>query len=361
MLFMPLSVNVFGNDFEKSLDDCDFNSVEDYLKENEGIDMDFGDMVYSTVQGDGNSVFKRLLSIVGAKVRGETYKTIGGLRYIIVAAVLGGFLKNLTSSFGGTDVGETAFWINYMVAVGFGMGAFLPVIEETVSYCQSTAELLKGGLPLILTAITASGSPARAYAYNGLVTASCAAIEGAAGTYLAPVLGLCAVMNVVNRLSEEAMLEKLYATVKRCMEYCIKITAAVFTFITGLNGLASGIGENILRKGTKGVIKMVPVAGDIINGSADMGFAVLNSIKSGIGIVFTGVVIALSILPVLRVMITAWTFKIIAGIIEPVTDKRTAAFLDELGELGLLALSIMFLIGYIFIFGVIMFAAVTIG
>lgn len=352
---------VFGADLDGRLSDFSFSEAAEAFEENTGISVDFRSMVIKTASGDTEGLWSQIAGLALSRLLGEGLEAVMGLKILIVAAVLGGFLKNLAESFTDKETAETGFGVCYMLTVGTAMGAYLPMIRLLGEYSEGITEIVTGGLPLILAVIAAGGAPVRAMAYSGAVTVGSAFVSNGVNYFLVPLMKLLGVICVVNYISEEKMTEKLFEVLKAAVKYGIKGAAVIFTFIVGLNRLSSSLGESAVKKGAENIVGMVPVAGDIVKGSLDTGFAVLGSIRSGTGLVFALIIMVYALLPLVKTLTVGFAFKLIAGLTEPVCDKRIVELLDSLGDLTLLILSIEFVIGYIFVFAALIFTALTIG
>ncbi len=361
IFILSLSVCVFAGDIDDSLSDYDFEGFNSAYENTTGTKTDFKTLVKAVVTNDSESIRSALKELIISRIAGETKDVFNSLKILLVAAVLGGFFKNLISAFHDKETGEMGFAITYMITVGIALGAFFPIVGLMEDFCLSLTQITAGSLPLMLSVITASGRPASALAYNGLMSVCIVMIGRAVSVFVIPFINMSVVMCAVNYLSEEPMLEKLSDLLRAITETGIKAAAFIFTFFAGLNKLTSGLGNNVLMKGAKSAIGMVPIAGDIITGSVDTGLVFLNAVKSGVGIVFIIAVVVYAIAPILRVAAVAYAFKLLAGIIQPICDKRTVEFIDKLGDFGLVILSALFVVSYIFIFGALIFVAAGMG
>ncbi len=361
IFILCFTVCSYGQEIDDSLGELNFGGIDSAYEKITGTRTDFRGLVRDAAENNVGGIYDAFKEMVGRRIKGEVSDVLDGLRILLVAAVLGGLYKNLISAFHDKETGEIGFAVSYMLTVGIALGAFLPVVKLMEDYCEGITEITAGGLPLMLTVITAGGRPASALAFNTLMSVCIVMIGKGISLFIIPLINMSIVMCAVNYLSEEPMLEKLSELLKSIVGAGIKGAAFIFTFVAGLNKLTSGLGNNIFMTGTKSVIGMVPIAGDIITGSLDTGLSILNSIKSGVGVVFIAAVVAYAALPVLRVLITAYAFKLISGILQPLCDKRMVELLDRLGDYGLLILSVIFVVSYIFVFGVMIFVAVGSG
>lgn len=359
VIFWLLAEPVFGGELKGEISRFDYKGAQEEFFEETGIKIDFGEFVYGAVTGDG--FWERVKSLIIKRVLGEGLSSLKGIRLLIVMGILGGFLKNLTESFSNKATAEAGFWVCYMLCAGLGMGALLPMISLMKEFCGECAELVEGCLPLMLTVITAGGSPVEAISYGGLVEVSAGVTAKGAELIMAPLLQLSAVLCIVNYISEEEALGKLFSVLKKAAEWAIKGGAVLFGFVCSLCKIGSAAGGGVVRKGAGAVVEMVPVAGDVIKGSLDAGAAVLGAVKSGTGIVFVVLIGIYGILPILKVLATGFAFKAAAGLIEPVCDKRIVGLIDSLGDLTFLILGVIFLVSYVFMFGALVFVAAAWG
>ncbi|MCD7855241.1 MAG: stage III sporulation protein AE [Clostridiales bacterium] len=350
---------VLGSDLNGKLSGFNYAAAEEEFYEGTGIKINFADLVYGAVSGDG--FWDKAADLFIDRVLGEGLASLKGIRLLIIMGILSGFFKNLTDSFSKKGTAETGFWVCYMVCVGLGLGAFLPMVKLMSSFCSEVSGFVQSCLPLMLTVITAGGSPTEALSYGGIVSLSVGVTAKLAETLTAPLLRLAAVICVVNCISEEKSLDKLFLLIKKLTETALKTGAVLFGLVCSLSRIGSGAGGGLIKKGAKAAVEMVPVAGDVIKGSLDAGAAVLGAVKSGTGIVFIVLIGVYAALPVLKVLAAGLAFKLAAGLMEPVCDKRIAEMADSLGDLTFLILGVIFLVAYVFIFGALVFIAVTNG
>ncbi|MCD7777687.1 MAG: stage III sporulation protein AE [Clostridiales bacterium] len=360
IICLMTTVKVFAADLDGKLSDYNFADISDIFEENTGISVDFKSLVYQTAAGDSEGLLKHIGRLIVSRLLGEGLDALKGLRILLGTAVLGGLFKNLTAGFADKETAETGFTVYYMLIAGIAMGTYLPVVSLLENYSEGITNIVTGSLPLMLTLITAVGRPAQAVSYGSAVSVgSVLAVDGIR-TFVVPLMKLSAVICIVNYISEEGMIEKLFNVLKTIVKYGIRTAAFGFALITGLCRISSSLGENALKKGMENIVGMVPVAGDIIKGSIGTGFVIVNSIKSSAGIVFIILLLIYALLPGVKALLTGFAFKITAGLIEPVCDKRVVELLDSLGDLTLLIFSIMFVICSIFVYSALIFTALTI-
>ncbi len=352
-----MKTDIYAEDLDGRLSEYDFSKIESVFADSTGVRVDFRTMVYNAAAGNGSDFFELAKEYFKDRLLGESRGILFSLGGLFITAVLGGFLNNLMLSFGDKDAAETGFAVCYILIVGTGMGVFMSLIGLAEDFCGGISNIMMGGLPLMTALITAGGGPAQAVCYSGIVAGCSGAVTNSIEYIVVPLMKLALIMCIINNLTEEKMLEKLSDTLQSAVSAAIKVCAVGFTFITGLYRLASETGGGLIGKGAKTMVEMVPVAGDIIKGSIDTGMLVLGSIKSGAGIVFIVLLALYASLPVLRVFIAAAAFKLTAGIIEPVCGKRIAGLVDGIGDCSMLILGLMFLVSYVFMFSVLVFAA----
>ncbi len=355
------AVPVFCADLEGRLSEFSFSAASEVFEESTGLSVDFRDMVYKTAKGDSKGLLEAIGGLICSRLLGEGLQALKGLRILFVTAVLGGFLKNLTACFADRETAETGFAVCYMLSVGIALGAYFPMVKLMEEYSEGISSIVTACLPLMLALITAGGRPAGALSYSGAVAAGSALCTNGIRLFIVPLMNILAIICAVNYLSEEKMTEKLFEVLKTAVKYGIRAAAAGFTFIAGLYRISSSLGENTVKKGAENIVGMVPVAGDIVKGSIGTGLAVINSVKSGAGLVLISLILVYALLPVIRVLAAGFAFKLIAGLTEPICDKRITELLDSLGDLTLMILSLMFVVCYIFVFSAIIFTAIEVG
>ena len=124
------------------------------------------------------------------------------------------------------------------------------------------------------------------------------------------------------------------------------------TFIT-TNGISGAIADNLSIKSAKFAISSyVPILGGYLSDGLDLAVASVMLVKNAVGV--GGVILMLSIVlsPVIKILIFSLGLKLVAGIIEPIGNKRMSEIVYVISKN--LSLLVVAMLGMAFMFFIMM-------
>lgn len=221
----------------------------------------------------------------------------------------------------------------------------------TVEELSSYGNLL---LPVMTAAVAAQGgSTSSAALYAG--TAFFDSLLGTViSSVLVPLAYVYIAMVVANCALEENLLAKLRDFLKWLVTWCLKTVLYIFTGYMGLTGIITGGADKTALKAAKLTISgAVPVVGGIMSDASETILVGAAAVKNAAGIYGVIAVVAIVILPFLRIGIMYGLLKGTMGVISVFSNKKTVELVQGFSDaMGLLlgmtgAVSMLFLISIV--------------
>lgn len=213
--------------------------------------------------------------------------------------------------------------------------ALVRTASETIGQISEYGKLL---LPVMTAALAAQGgSVTSAALYTATVTFD-AVLTGIIRRVLLPMVYTYLVLVLVQATVGDQAIKRMGELIKNIMTWFLKILLYAFTGYIGITGIVSGTTDQSLLKAAKMTISgAVPVVGSIL---ADASEALLVSaavVKNTVGIGGMLVVIAVTILPFLRIGLQYLLLKLTAAICGLFCDKSITELVDGFsGVMGFL-------------------------
>lgn len=229
--------------------------------------------------------------------------------------------------------------------------ALVKTASDTIDQISEYGKLL---LPVMTAALAAQGgSVTSAALYTATVTFD-AILTGIIRRVLLPMVYGYLVLTVVQSAVGDNAIKRISDLIKNVMTWFLKILLYAFTGYIGITGIVSGTTDQSLLKAAKMTISgAVPVVGSIL---ADASEALLVStvvVKNTVGIGGMLVVIAVTILPFLRIGLQYLVLKLTAAVCSLFSDKSITDLVDGFsGAMGFLlgttgAVCLIFLISLV--------------
>jgi len=187
--------------------------------------------------------------------------------------------------------------------------------------------------PILLSLLTVMGGTNSVASYSPFISFFGSIISKVFVYILLPLFTFSLVLSILGNLSTNTRLGKLNGFVASLFKWILGTTFAVFMTFLSLQGLIAGSSDGISIKATKYAIKnYIPLLGGYISDGFELVKAGGMLVKNATGVV--GIIIMFSVVigPVLMVAVLELGLKLLAGIVEPVGDKRASGLLYSVGN-----------------------------
>ncbi|MDR3240244.1 MAG: hypothetical protein LBT44_09190, partial [Clostridiales bacterium] len=310
---------------DEQLDLFDFSAL------NQESQMDFKDLVQKAIHGEldlsparlagqARDLFLRTLLDNGSLMRG-----------LFLVAVLSAILQVLTDSFKNKSVGELGFYVSYMALVTVLFASFQIAVQVMTNLINHLSAFMAAALPVMLGILAASGHLTSASAFNPLFVFVIEALTLFIRNILTPALTLAAVLEIVNFLSTKDVLTNLAKFIQKLADWSLKGIAILFLGVLSLQKVSSPILNHLAVKAAKAGANAIPVVGGMVSGALDTVLVWSAALKSGVMVALVIALVAVCCVPLMEILAMLLIYKIVAAVVQPVSDERIVKCLDAIG------------------------------
>ena len=209
------------------------------------------------------------------------------------------------------------------------------VSTETVHSLATYAELL---LPALGTAAAASGAITAGPAIYGITVLFSNLLLTAITHILIPLLYVFLALSAADAALGGTILHRFCALTAWAAKALLKTVLFSFTAFLTVSQIIAGTGDVLTAKAAKVTISgMIPVVGSIISDASDTILASAAILKSSIGVFGMLSILAIAVVPILRIGIHCLTVKITAAIGSALAPKALISMIDSIEQaLGLI-------------------------
>ncbi|MDP4093546.1 MAG: stage III sporulation protein AE, partial [Bacillota bacterium] len=281
----------------------------------------------------------------------EVYQNIDILIKLIVLVILCAVLKNLQTSFLSDSVGEVAFYACYAVIVGVLMLSFNTAMILGKSIIDDMVDFMHASIPVLVTLLLSGGSVASAGIFQPVLILIVQVTATVVKNVFIPLIFLSTVLSVVNNISEKIQIAKLAGLFKQITAWAVGITLTIFIGIVSVQGSLGAVVDGVAGKTAKFALStFVPVVGKYLSDAADAVVGCTLIIKNASGVAIMIGVIAICLVPLLKILALVLLYRATCALIEPISDKRITNCMNDMASsltyiLGIAAaVAFMFLI-----------------
>ena len=291
----------------------------------------------------GESLFQKetmskwFKNIVKAQLQREQKAMFQVVLLVLLAAVF----SNFTAVFGDGKTGETSFYITYMLLLALLIKSFGSMGVELKELLENFILFLKALMPSYFLAVTASSGSATAMIFYEAVLFLIYVIQVVFLKGIVPAIYVLALVELVNYLHSEDFLSKMAELLQTLIEWSLKSCMAVVLGMQLIQNMIGPAMDSLKRDIIGKTAASIPGIGNAINGVTEVALGTAVIIRNGIGVVGIIILVCIGIRPVIRLALLAFLYKLLAAVVQPVSDKRMTGALSTIGNGSVLFLKVL--------------------
>lgn len=317
-----------------------------------------GDLILSMLKGEPVVDVNSIVHAISRHFMQEFYSSILlGIQLVIICVIIG-LLKNMADSFSEDTVANLGVIVCSCCVMVLCMKSVMDLYllcSNAVATMTVTMQVL---LPVLVPLLIAMGGFTSGGVLNPLIVTSITVFNSLLQKFILPGIYISCILLLINSLSEKSYVGKLALFLRGAAISVMGLMVTLFSGITMVQGLVTKTADGMLAKTAKySVDNFVPIVGGFAADSLDLIMSCTAVIKNGIGIFGLFIILALLILPMIKIAAAALVFKISAVLIEPIGNKTISDCLNEVGNTVITLAIILALAAMMFI----IFLSVIIG
>lgn len=212
--------------------------------------------VSKVLQWDLSSIVEWMMAAAQQALEAPVRLAVQSVAFLVLSCLAG-----LTAGQGGWKKCIDAVSVLGFGAISLaGMMELVALVGQTAQQCQT---YLVGFIPVYSAAAIAGGQTSGAAVYSTMFYTMSAFLSGAIRTILVPVMQIYFCFGVSAAVWGNAGIAEAAALFSRCLSWLLKLCAALFSFVLGLqNILAGSIDSAAIRMGRGVLSGAIPVVGD---------------------------------------------------------------------------------------------------
>lgn len=345
---------------KRLLKEFDFSEIDRVLKEMMPEQkMDFGKTLMGIINGDIELSVNLIGRLISDQLFYEFRHSKEAMVYILMIAVIAAVFTNFSNVFQNRQIGEISFYILYLLLITICLTAFRTVVDSVGERLELLTVFMRALGPAYFLAVAiAAGSRTSIMFYN-LVLLLIYMVELLVLNFLLPLLHIYVVVKMLNYLSSEEYLSKFSELIEFIVVWTLKTLLGAVIGMNLIQGLIAPAIDSLKRGAmTKGV-EALPAIGDALGGVAEVLLGTTVLIKNGIGITGAVICIVICVVPAVQMLVMAFMYKMLAALIQPVSDKRIVGCITSVGDGSQILLRMICTTGVLFLLTIAIVTATT--
>jgi len=354
-----------GTSHEKKASELDIDQISRYVGQLDTEikkvtpDIDFKQLVYKIARNEVSLKPQDIAAGAASYVFKEVVANSSLLGKLVILAVICAVLQNLTSAFDRSSTGQLTYMVTYLVMVTLAIGSFTVAVDAGRDVVDRMVTFMQAILPVLLTLLVAVGGFTAAAIYQPVVFVSIALIATVIRNVILPLILFSALLTLVSNLSPKFKVSNLAGLIRNISMGLLGAMGTIFLGVLSIQGVAGAVGDSVVLRTAKfATDAFVPVVGGMFSDALE---AIVSSsllIKNAVGIAGVAVVLAIMLMPLLKILCLALIYKLAGAIIQPVEDGQMVGCLNDLGNSLLAVFAVVGTAGLLFFFTLTILVAV---
>lgn len=314
-------------------------------------DVNINDILNSAIQGkiDNSNIYIKILNLLGSEIK----TVIRSLISILVIIIIHSILKSVSESLENDNISKLIYYVQYIAIVTIVMGNFSDIINLVKETTVNLVGFMNTLIPVLISLMLYTGSVTTTSILEPIILFMINFIGNLIQDILIPVILIITSISVVSKISDKIQIEKISKFLKSSTTWLLGIILTIFVGVVSLEGTLSSSVDGITAKTAKTIVSSsIPVVGKILGDVVDsvLGCGVI--LKNAVGFLGVIIIIGICILPILKLAVLTFSYKLVASISEVIADAKIVKLLDEISEIFKILFAILVTISFMVIIGV---------
>lgn len=313
-------------------------------------DIDIGEILNSAIKGevDNTTIYKKILNKLGNEVQ----TGIKSLACILAIIIIHSILKSISESLENDSVSKLIYYVQYIAIITIIMGNFSDIINLVKETTTNLIGFMNTLIPVLISLMVYTGSITTTSILEPIILFMINFIGNLIQDILIPVILIITSISIISKISDRVQINKISKFLKSSTVWLLGTILTIFVGVVSLEGTLSSSVDGITAKTAKAIVSSaVPVVGKILGDVVDsvLGCGVI--LKNAVGFVGVIIIIGICILPILKLTVLTFSYKLVASISEVIADEKIVKLLDEIADIFKILLAILVSIMFMVIIG----------
>ena len=245
-------------------------------------------------------------------------------------------LKNSVGNFGSSYISDVCFLLVYAVLALMllkSMYTFQGIVAETI---ERSVSFMRVFVPCFCTSMFFSANVHASTGFYQLAFVVIYLVEWAFEQVLLPCIHVYTLLQIFNHFFEETQFGNLADLLQTLVSWGLKIAGTAVCGLSVVQNLINPVKDRMSHGAAAKVVAAIPGLGGAAGGVGEILLGSGMIIKNAIGIAGIVVLICIGTGPVMKTGILTLLYKIMAAVVEPLSDRRISGCIRQLSDAALL-------------------------
>ena len=259
------------------------------------------------------------------------------LLIVLSSAVFSNFIRVFEKN----QIAEISFYMMYLLVSTMLLRSFSgmdTLVAETLSHITRLIKLL---LPAYLASIVFSAGSLSALGFYQAATVTIALLQGVIMRGVLPLLQFYLAVLMLNQMTKEDLFSRFAQLLQTIVDWSLKTVIGVAVGLQTVQCLIAPGVDSFKNSAAHRIAKAIPGIGNLFDAASETVTGSAIVIRNAIGTGGMLLIVAICLLPLLKLLTCILIFRLLCAIIQPICEKRMLACVESISCAAALLLRIL--------------------
>lgn len=322
--------------------------LDDILEHNE---LGFQEIVQGLIQGDFNFSEKYEGGIKEFVIEEISFNK-KDMTYLLILAVSASVFSVFTEVLKDKQIADTWFYMLYLMMCVVVFGAFRQIMECALEASENLVSFIEVLVPAYSLSVSLATGPCTGAGFYQCTLILISIIGNVVNVLIIPMTQAFVIVKIINYISEEDILSRMAGLFESGVKWMLKTSMAALVGFQVIQSLLAPAIDSLKNTSVSKALSAIPGIGGAAGAVTEMlvGSAVL--LKNGIGTAAIIIILIICIPPLIKIGVFTVSYKVMAAVIQPVSDKRFTGCMAAAADGGALVLKSSAMIAAMFMLSI---------
>lgn len=324
------------------------NVLDDILEHNE---LGFQDIIQGLIQGDFD-FSEEYEGGIREFIIEEISFNKKDMTYLLILAVSASVFSVFTEVLKDKQIADTWFYMLYLMMCVVVFGAFKEIMECALSASKDLVSFIEVLVPAYSLSVSLATGPCTGAGFYQCTLILISLISNVVNVLIIPMTQAFVIVKIINYISEEDILSRMAGLFESGVKWMLKTSMTVLVGFQVIQSLLAPAIDSLKNTSVSRALSAIPGIGGAAGAVTEMlvGSAVL--VKNGIGTAAIIVILIICLPPLIKIAVFTISYKVLAAVVQPVTDKRFTGCMAAAADGGALVLKSCSMIAAMFMLSI---------
>lgn len=260
---------------------------------------------------------------------------------VVVLAIGFSVLKHFSAAFKQAYISDICFLLVYAILAVLLLQSFEVYSGIASEALNKSVDFMKSLVPTFCISMVFSAGVETSAGFYQMAFLVIYLVQWMFLKILMPLIHMYVLLELFNHFFEDEKFGNLTELLKGVVNWGLKSASVAVLGLNVVQGLISPAKDRLMNGTVSKAAAIIPGVGNVLSGMGELMLGSGILIKNCVGVAALLILIAIAMMPVLKILVLSLLYKLAAVVVEPAADKRIAGCLNGMAEGGALYLKLV--------------------